>query len=126
MEYIVRLGKVILSVLCFFVRIILWTLLILGLCVQLSTILFITPLVLILSFIELITIKPIYYIITGKRYTDTFNSVINMFGDLIACNRIFYRIENETYCCPDDWYKEKWDGVKNIKVTLYPQKEDEE
>lgn len=47
-----------------------------------------------------------------------------MFGDLMACGKIFYRIENETYCCHDDWYKEKWDEIKNIKVTLYPQKEE--
>ena len=89
------------------------------------TIFFLTPVVLVLALIELVTIKPIYYIITGKKYTDTFNSVINMFGDLIVCGKIFYRIENENYCCHDDWYKEKWDGIENIKVTLYPKKEEE-
>lgn len=124
MEYIVRLGKVILAVLCFIARMILRVLIILGLSIQMITIFFLTPVVLVLALIELVTIKPIYYIITGKKYTDTFNSVINMFGDLMACGKIFYRIENETYCCQDDWYKEKWDGIKNIKVTLYPQKEE--
>lgn len=127
MEYIVRLGKVILAVLCFFVRIILRVLLSLLLAIHLLSFLVLGPVALILSFVEFITIKPIYYIVTGKKYTDTFNSITDMFCDLMACGKITYRVENEVYCCEnDDWYKEKWNNIKNIKVTLYPQKEDEE
>ena len=49
-----------------------------------------------------------------------------MFCDLMVCGKIAYRVENEVYCNEnDDWYKEKWNNIKDIKVTLYPQKEEE-
>lgn len=126
MEYFVRFGKVILAVLCFFARIILRVLLSLLLIIHLLSFPVLCPVALILSFVELITIKPIYYIVTGKKYTDTFNSIMDMFCDLMVCGKITYRVENEVYCNEnDDWYKEKWNNIKNIKVTLYPQKEEE-
>lgn len=125
MEYVNRLGKVVLAVLCFFARIILRVGFVVMCCIQVSMILLILfPVGLVLYCVEFLTVRPIYYIVTGKKYTDTYNNVLDMFGDLITFGIIkLKKIEDYSkYSCIDEWYEKRWKSISKLKVELYPKK----
>lgn len=127
MEYVNRLGKVVLAVLCFFARIILRIGFVAMTCIQFSMVLILFVVALVLYAVEFITVRPIYYIVTGKKYTDTYNSVLDMYGDLITFDIIKLK-KIEDYCKYSDrgidvWYEKKWKSISKLKVELYPKKE---
>ena len=127
MEYVNRLGKVVLAVLCFFARIILGAGFVAMACIQFSMVLILFVVVLVLYAVEFITVRPIYYIVTGKKYTDTYNNVLDMYGDLITFDIIkLKKIEDYSIYGGrgiDEWYENKWKSISKIKVELYPKKE---
>lgn len=127
MEYVNRLGKVVLAVLCFFARIILRIGFVAMTCIQLFMVLILFVVALVLYCIEFLTVRTIYYIVTGKKYTDTYNNVIDMFGDLITFGIIkLKKIEDYSKYrdrCIDEWYANIWNSISKLKVELYPKKE---
>lgn len=48
-----------------------------------------------LQIIEWITVCPIYYIITGKKYHEKYNCISNMAIDVISLDRPYYIKSNE-------------------------------
>ena len=51
--------------------------------------------ILILQLIEWLTVCPIYYIVTGKKYHEKYNKICDMIFDLIFLDRPYYIKENE-------------------------------
>lgn len=125
MEYIERLWKIILKVLCFFARITLRILLLIMVCILVLLILVTFPILLVLSGVEFLTVKPIYYIVTGKKYTEKYNTLLDMFGDLMFFGTISLKKVTYSKYVETDWYKEKWESIDNIDIDLYPKKEEE-
>lgn len=51
--------------------------------------------IVILQFIEVLTVCPIYYIVTGKKYYEKYNSISSMVCDVIFLYRPYYIKSNE-------------------------------
>lgn len=127
MEYVNRLGKVVLAVLCFFARIILRIGFVVMTCIQFSMVLILFVVALVLYCVEFITVRPIYYIVTGKKYTETYNNVLDMYGDLITFGIIkLKKIEDYSKYSDrfiDERWEKRWKSISKLKVELYPKKE---
>lgn len=119
MVYIKRLEKILLSLLCFIARVTLRIFLILLACIQVFTTLAFVPVLLVLQLIEIILVHPIYYIVTGHRYKEKYNTAIDMFGDFMyVTGKIRLRNDADDGYRDGDWYHDRWEAIKDIKVEL--------
>ena len=89
--------------------------------------------ILILQLIELLTVCPIYYIVTGKKYHEKYNSISNMAIDVILFYRPYYIKSNEPKHASytehmiygkdndyydDDFYTRLWRKIMKISLKL--------
>ena len=80
--------------------------------------------VLFLQLIEILFVPTIYYIITGKKYYDTYEYITNVYCDFIAIRQIVFRKDkyveanNKYYKDDPDFYERLYNNLNNKKITL--------
>lgn len=81
------------------------------------------PPVLFLQLIEILFVPTIYYIITGKKYYDTYECITNVYCDFIATRQIVFRKDkyaeaNKKYYEDDPDFYERLYKLNDKKITL--------
>lgn len=85
--------------------------------------------ILILQLIELLTVCPIYYVVTGKKYHEKYNKICDMILDLLYLDRPYYIKDNKpkhasytehfVYGYYDsDFYTRIWRKIMKISLKL--------
>lgn len=87
----------------------------------------------ILQLIEWLTVCPIYYIVTGKKYYEKYNNICDMIFDLLFLNRPYYIKDNEPKHASytehivygkdsdyygNDFYTRLWRKIMEININL--------
>lgn len=87
----------------------------------------------ILQLIEWLTVCPIYYIVTGKKYYEKYNKICDMIFDLLFLDRPYYIKENEPKHASysehlvygkdsdyydNDFYTRLWKKIMKISLKL--------
>lgn len=82
---------------------------------------------LILKPLEIVFVFPLYYVFAGEKYYDNYYSVTDMFLDLIARDKIFWRhVDGESYYEHEkrriwdekDYYDKNYTRISNYKIRL--------
>lgn len=89
--------------------------------------------ILILQLIEWLTVCPIYYIVTGKKYHEKYNKICDMIFDLLSLDKPYYIKSNEpkhaSYAehmiygkdsdyYDNDFYTRLWRKIMKISLKL--------
>jgi hypothetical protein len=89
--------------------------------------------ILILQLIEWLTVCPIYYIVTGKKYHEKYNKICDMIFDLLFLDRPYYIKDNEPKHASytehlvygkdsdyhdNDFYTRLWRKIMKINLNL--------
>lgn len=95
MKYINRLFNILLLPFKFLLKSLAIICFILLVTVHVSIFLLSSIPILILQLIEWLTVCPIYYIVTGKKYHEKYNKICDMIFDLLSLDRPYYIKDNE-------------------------------
>jgi len=133
MEYIKRLINILLLPFKFLIKTMVIICFILLVTVHFSIFLLSAIPILILQLIEWLTVCPIYYIVTGKKYHEKYNKICDMIFDLIFLERPYYIKDNEPKHASytehliygkdsdyydNDFYTRFWRKIMNITLNL--------
>ena len=67
------------------------------------------PIVFVYQFIEFIAVAPIYWIITGNKYTDTYDTITFVWMDLMEGNRTLKGLSFKNRLTREFWEQFKTD-----------------
>ena len=133
MEYIKRILNILLLPLKFLLKAMAIICFILLATVHFSVFLVSALPIVILQFIEVLTVCPIYYIVTGKKYYEKYNSISSMVSDAILLCRPYYIKSNEPKHASytehliygkdsdyydNDFYTRLWRKIMKINLNL--------
>lgn len=124
MIYLNRIFKLIWWLLRHIFNIVLYIVISVMCVAQICAIILLFPPVLFLQLIEILFVPTIYYVITGKKYYDTYEYITNVYCDFIAIKQIVFRKDkyneaNKKYYRDDpDFYERLYSKLNNKKITL--------
>lgn len=134
MKYINRLFNILLLPFKFLLKALAIICFILLVTVHVSIFLLSSIPILILQLIEWLTVCPIYYIVTGKKYHEKYNKICDMIFDLLFLDRPYYIKDNEPKHASytehmiygkdsdyydNDFYTRLWRKIMKINLNLY-------
>lgn len=133
MEYIKRILNILLLPFKFLLKAMAIICFILLVTVHASIFFVSTLPILILQLIEWLTVCPIYYIVTGKKYHEKYNKICDMIFDLLSLDRPYYIKDNEPKHASytehmiygkdsdyyyNDFYTRLWRKIMKINLNL--------
>jgi len=133
MEYIKRILNILLLLFKFLLKAMAIICFILLATVHVSIFLVSSLPILILQLIEWLTVCPIYYIVTGKKYHEKYNKICDMIVDLLFLDRPYYIKDNEPKHASytehlvygkdsdyydNDFYTRLWRKIMKINLNL--------
>lgn len=133
MEYIKRILNILLLPFKFLLKAMAIICFILLVTVHASIFFVSTLPILILQLIEWLTVCPIYYIVTGKKYHEKYNKICDMIFDLLFLDRPYYIKDNEPKHASytehmiygkdsdyydNDFYTRLWRKIMKINLNL--------
>ena len=133
MEYIKRILNILLLLFKFLIKAMAIICFILLVTLHCSIILLSVIPIVILQLIEWLTVCPIYYIVTGKKYHEKYNEICYMIFDLLSLDRPYYIKDNEPKHASytehmiygkdgdyydNDFYTRLWKKIMKINIKL--------
>ena len=76
------------------------------------------PISIALQLVWFIFVHPIYYIATGKKYGDTYNGPVEMWGDMMFGNNVTLKIEKSSSGYHKGFFERYKDKLDDIKLEL--------